>query len=112
LRSGPDVRSRGHLEEEVAALLAALFTVSLECCSAGNVWCRSTARTILESNFKAGQDLGADAIHSHLSQHFAKWQLPEVIFTDAVKRTSVGNADKKRLRAEYERLYLNETSPG
>src|SRR6202035_427456 len=28
---------------------------------------------------KAGRDLSADAIHSHLSQHFAKWQLPEVI---------------------------------
>ena len=59
---------------------------------------------------KAGQNLSADAIHSHLSEHFAKWQLPEVIFADAVKRTSVGKADKKRMRAEYERLYLKETS--
>ena len=61
---------------------------------------------------KAGQDLSADAIHSHLSQHFAKWQLPEVIFTDAVKRTSVGKADKKKMRAEYERLYLDEANSG
>jgi hypothetical protein len=37
-------------------------------------------------------------------------QLPEVIFTDAIKRTSVSKADKKRMRAEYERLYLKETS--
>jgi fatty-acyl-CoA synthase len=61
---------------------------------------------------KAGRDLSADAIHSHLSQHFAKWQLPEVIFTDAVKRTSVGKADKKKMRAEYERLYLDEANSG
>jgi fatty-acyl-CoA synthase len=61
---------------------------------------------------KAGQDLSADAIHSHLSQHFARWQLPEVIFTDAVKRTSVGKADKKKMRAEYERLYLDEANSG
>jgi acyl-CoA synthetase (AMP-forming)/AMP-acid ligase II len=60
-------------------------------------------------NFKAGEGLSADAIHNHLSQHFAKWQLPGVIFTNAVKRTSVGNADKKQLRADYERLYLKVT---
>jgi hypothetical protein len=59
-------------------------------------------------NFKAGEGLSADAIHNHLSQHFAKWQLPGVIFTNA-KRTSVGNADKKQLRADYERLYLKVT---
>jgi acyl-CoA synthetase (AMP-forming)/AMP-acid ligase II len=56
--------------------------------------------------------MSADAIYNHLSQHCAKWQLPEVIFTDAVKRTSVGNADKKRLRAEYERLYLDAANSG
>jgi fatty-acyl-CoA synthase len=61
---------------------------------------------------KTGQDLSAEAIHSHLSQHFAKWQLPEVIFADAVKRTSVGKADKKRMRAEYERIFLNGTNHG
>jgi hypothetical protein len=32
-----------------------------------------------------------------------------VIFTNAVKRTIAGKADKKRLRAEYERLYLKVT---
>jgi acyl-CoA synthetase (AMP-forming)/AMP-acid ligase II len=52
------------------------------------------ARTIPEGHFKAGQDLSPDAIHSHLSQHFAKWQLPEVIFTDAIKRTSVGKGTR------------------
>jgi fatty-acyl-CoA synthase len=57
---------------------------------------------------KAGQDLNSDDIHNHLSQHFAKWQLPEVIFTDAIKRTSVGKADKKRMRAEYQRLYQGD----
>jgi acyl-CoA synthetase (AMP-forming)/AMP-acid ligase II len=61
---------------------------------------------------KAGKDMSAVAIHKHLSQHSAKWQLPEVIFTDAVKRTSVGNADKRRPRAEYERLYLDEANSG
>jgi acyl-CoA synthetase (AMP-forming)/AMP-acid ligase II len=35
-----------------------------------------------------------------------------VIFTDAVPRTSVGKADKKRMRAEYQDIYLNETGHG
>jgi acyl-CoA synthetase (AMP-forming)/AMP-acid ligase II len=65
------------------------------------------ARTIPEGNFEAGQDLSADDIHSHLSQHFVKWQLPKLIFTDAIKRTSVDKADKK-MRAEYEHIYLNQ----
>jgi fatty-acyl-CoA synthase len=59
---------------------------------------------------KPGRELSADAIHAHLSPHFAKWQLPEVVFTNAVARTSVGKADKKRMRAEYQDIYLTETS--
>jgi hypothetical protein len=37
---------------------------------------------------------------------------PEVIFTDAVKRTCMGKADKKRMRADYERLYLDKGNSG
>jgi fatty-acyl-CoA synthase len=53
-----------------------------------------------------GQELTADAVRQHLTPLFATWQLPDtVIFTDAVPRTSVGKADKKRLRAQYHELY-------
>jgi hypothetical protein len=50
----------------------------------------------LKETLRHGQDLSADDIHSHLSQHFVKWHLPKVIVTDAVKRNSV-EADARRV---------------
>jgi fatty-acyl-CoA synthase len=56
---------------------------------------------------RKGQELGADAVRKHLAPLFAKWQLPEqVIFTKAIARTSVGKIDKKRLRTDYQHIYL------
>ncbi|MCK9515240.1 MAG: long-chain-fatty-acid--CoA ligase [Ottowia sp.] len=48
----------------------------------------------------------ADDIRAHLSSRFARWQLPDqVVFVDAIARTSVGKANKKAMRAEYRDLY-------
>jgi fatty-acyl-CoA synthase len=59
---------------------------------------------------KPGNKLSADEIREHLSPLFAKWQLPEhVIFTNAIARTSVGKADKKRMRAEHQDIYMKDS---
>lgn len=51
-------------------------------------------------------ELSAETIRKHLAQQFAKWQLPDqVIFTNAIARTSVGKIDKKLLRADYQHVY-------
>jgi fatty-acyl-CoA synthase len=64
-------------------------------------------RPVAIVSVKPGQELTAEAIREHLAPSFAKWQLPEaVIFTKSVARTSVGKADKKKLRAEYQDIYL------
>lgn len=58
---------------------------------------------------RPGHEVDADALRAHLSTSFAKWQLPEtVVFTDTIARTSVGKADKKRMRAQYADLYVTE----
>ncbi len=50
----------------------------------------------------------AEDIRAHLLQSFARWQLPdEVRFLEAIPRTSVGKADKKFIRVEYQALYLS-----
>jgi len=55
---------------------------------------------------RPGHQVSADELREHLAPRFAKWQLPEtVIFTKAIARTSVGKADKKRMRAEYQNVY-------
>jgi len=44
----------------------------------------------------------AQEIRDHLAKRFAKWQLPdEVLFVQAIPRTSVGKIDKKVIRAQY-----------
>ncbi|RJP36282.1 MAG: fatty-acid--CoA ligase [Desulfobacteraceae bacterium] len=46
-------------------------------------------------------------IVAHLAKKFAKWQLPdEVVFVDAIPKTSVGKFDKKVIRAQYKDIYL------
>ena len=58
---------------------------------------------------RPGNELSADEIREHLSPLFAKWQLPEnVIFTNSIARTSVGKADKKRMRAEHQDIYIKD----
>jgi fatty-acyl-CoA synthase len=47
-----------------------------------------------------------DDIKIHLSDKFAKWQLPEaVLFVDAIPKTSVGKFDKKVIREQYKDIY-------
>jgi fatty-acyl-CoA synthase len=42
-----------------------------------------------------------EEILEHLEPHFAKWWLPdEVLFVDAIPKTSVGKFDKKVMRAK------------
>ena len=46
-----------------------------------------------------GQRVEADALRAYLTDHVAKWWLPdEVVFVDEVPKTSVGKFDKKVLR--------------
>jgi fatty-acyl-CoA synthase len=55
---------------------------------------------------RSGHELSADVVRKHLASQFAKWQLPEqVIFTNAIARTSVGKIDKKLLRVDYQHAY-------
>src|ERR1700736_2421099 len=55
---------------------------------------------------RSGHQLSADVVRKHLASQFAKWQLPEqVIFTNAIARTSVGKIDKKLLRVDYQHAY-------
>jgi len=47
-----------------------------------------------------------DDIKTHLSEKFAKWQLPEaVLFVDDIPKTSVGKFDKKVIREQYKDIY-------
>jgi len=50
-----------------------------------------------------------EEIRKHLSQSFAKWQLPEdILFVEKIPRTSVGKLDKKVLRIEYQDFYTKK----
>ncbi|MHA2386760.1 MAG: AMP-binding enzyme, partial [Candidatus Thorarchaeota archaeon] len=48
-------------------------------------------------------------ILGHLGKRFAKWQLPdEILFVEAIPKTSVGKIDKKIIRAEYRDIYATK----
>jgi fatty-acyl-CoA synthase len=57
---------------------------------------------------REGSDaISPDNLREHLAEQFAKWQLPEeILFVDALPRTSVGKLDKKVMRKEYHDLYM------
>lgn len=47
------------------------------------------------------------SIYELLSQHFAKWQLPDdIVFVEAIPKTSVGKFDKKVIREQYKDYVL------
>ena len=51
---------------------------------------------------EAGSEVTAEQLRDNLSQHLARWQLPERwAFIDEVPKTSVGKFDKKVLRKQY-----------
>lgn len=53
-----------------------------------------------------GEEITKEEVNEHLSEKFAKWQLPEQFqVVDAIPATSVGKIDKKVIRSEYQDLY-------
>jgi fatty-acyl-CoA synthase len=49
-----------------------------------------------------GSNVTAEQLRDRLSEHLARWQLPERwTFIDEVPKTSVGKFDKKVLRKQY-----------
>lgn len=60
---------------------------------------------------KPGQQVTVEQIREHLSSAFAKWQLPDdILFVDALPKTSVGKLNKKVIRTEYANLYDEKPS--
>lgn len=65
---------------------------------------RPLALVVLREQYK-GQ-IQAEDIRQHLAGKFAKWQLPdEVMFVDAIPKTSVGKIDKKVIREAHKNTY-------
>ena len=52
---------------------------------------------------KPGTEVTKDQIYTFLGERFAKWWMPDdIVFIDAVPKTSVGKFDKKVLRQKFE----------
>jgi fatty-acyl-CoA synthase len=67
---------------------------------------RPLALVVLRDEFR--EKVSGEEIREHLARKFAKWQLPdEVIFVDAIPKTSVGKIDKKIIREEYRGIYTS-----
>ena len=67
---------------------------------------RPLALIVLREEYKSTTK---EEIREHLSQSFAKWQLPEdILFIEKIPRTSVGKLDKKVLRIEYQDLHTKK----
>lgn len=50
-----------------------------------------------------------ESIYAHIAPHFAKWQLPnDILFVEAIPKTSVGKFDKKVIREQYKDYALPE----
>ena len=50
-----------------------------------------------------------ESIYAHIAPHFAKWQLPnDILFVEAIPKTSVGKFDKKVIREQYKTYALPE----
>ena len=55
---------------------------------------------------KPGQQATQEQLKEHLGSAFAKWQWPDqVLFVEAIPKTSVGKLDKKRIRVEQADRY-------
>ncbi|MFX0081806.1 MAG: long-chain-fatty-acid--CoA ligase [Candidatus Hodarchaeota archaeon] len=67
---------------------------------------RPLALIVLREGYKS---VDQDEIRKHLSNTFAKWQLPdEILFIESLPRTSVGKLDKKVMRNEYKNIYSTD----
>ncbi len=68
---------------------------------------RPLAFVVLKDEYK-GKVTKEDLLE-HLSQRFAKWQLPdEILFVDEIPKTSVGKASKRTLREQYKDFYMGK----
>lgn len=68
---------------------------------------RPLAFVVLKEEYKG--KVTKEGLLEHLSQRFAKWQLPdEILFVDEIPKTSVGKASKRTLREQYRDLYLKK----
>jgi fatty-acyl-CoA synthase len=57
---------------------------------------------------KPGVEVTKQQVYDHLLQHFAKWWMPDdIVFIDAVPKTSVGKFDKKVLRDQFKDFQLS-----
>ena len=57
-----------------------------------------------------GSAVTDESVREHLFSSFASWQLPdEIRFVDEIARTSVGKINKKKLRAEFEDAYTEQS---
>lgn len=55
---------------------------------------------------KPGHEATQEQLQAHLTSAFAKWQLPDqILFVEAIPKTSVGKNDKKLMRAEHADRY-------
>lgn len=60
---------------------------------------------------KPRHEVTVEQLHKHLSSAFAKWQLPdEILFVQAIPKTSVGKNDKKSMRAAHANRYAQQQS--
>jgi fatty-acyl-CoA synthase len=56
---------------------------------------------------QADQPPDKKAIYDLLSEHFAKWELPDdIIFVEEIPKTSVGKFDKKVIRQQYKEFHV------
>ncbi|SDO09507.1 fatty-acyl-CoA synthase [Lutimaribacter pacificus] len=59
-------------------------------------------RPVLVAVAAEGDKPSLDDLHRHMSEHFAKWQLPDdVIWTDALPLTATGKVSKLTLRQQF-----------
>jgi fatty-acyl-CoA synthase len=66
---------------------------------------RPLACVVPKEDFK--DSLTKDEIYEHIRPHFASWALPDdIVFVEAIPKTSVGKFDKKVLRAQYKDYIL------
>jgi fatty-acyl-CoA synthase len=68
---------------------------------------RPLACVVPKEEFK--DSLSKEELLEHLRPHFASWALPDdIVFLDAIPKTSVGKFDKKVLRAQFKEYSLPE----
>lgn len=67
---------------------------------------RPLAFVVVKPEYKG--NITKEELLEHLLKRLAKWQLPEIIFTDSIPKTSTGKFDKKVLREQYKEYFIKE----